>query len=148
LQLRRLDALWRLLLMQVAVAAGVFLVVARMLIPWLWAQPLLAEKIMGACLLRSWCGVPCPFCGGTRAVVAAAHGDWAGSLLQHPIAALLVAGAVMVGIWTGLSAATGYDLGLTRSIRYLRPWLSWSGLTAAVLVTWFAKLATDLIARQ
>jgi hypothetical protein len=135
------------MMMQVAIAAGAFVVAARILIPWLWAQPMLAERLMGACLLRTWCGVPCPFCGGTRAVVAAAHGDWSGALLQHPPATLLFAGSVAIGIWTGLCAISGYDLGLTRSVRSIRPWLSWSGLSAAVLLTWFAKLAADLIAR-
>jgi hypothetical protein len=143
----RLDALWRLLLLQLTVAAVALVAAGRTLIPWLWSQPLLAEKLMGDCLLRTWCGVPCPFCGGTRAVVAAAHGDWIGSLQQHPVATLLVAGGVAIGLWTGLSAVSGHDLGITRSVRYLRPWLSWSGLTAAVLLTWLAKLAADLIVR-
>ena len=37
-----------------------------------------------ACPLRSLTGVPCPFCGMTRAVVAAVHGNILGSLAFNP----------------------------------------------------------------
>src|SRR3954452_646196 len=43
-----------------------------------------------ACPLRAATGIPCPFCGMTRAVVAAVHGDIAASLRYNPAGILLV----------------------------------------------------------
>ena len=37
-----------------------------------------------ACPLLTATGIPCPFCGMTRAVVAAVHGDLLGSLRVQP----------------------------------------------------------------
>jgi hypothetical protein len=48
------------------------------------------------CPLRAVTGVPCPFCGTTRGVIDAVHGDVAGSLLMNPGALLLVVGAVLL----------------------------------------------------
>jgi hypothetical protein len=48
------------------------------------------------CPLRAMTGVPCPFCGMTRGVVDAVHGDVGGSLLMNPGALLLVAAAVLL----------------------------------------------------
>jgi hypothetical protein len=44
-----------------------------------------------ACPLKSLTGIPCPFCGMTRGVVAAVHGDLIGSLRYNPAAILVVA---------------------------------------------------------
>jgi Protein of unknown function (DUF2752) len=49
-----------------------------------------------ACPLRTATGLPCPFCGMTRAVVAAVHGDIATSLTFNPAGVLVVALAVYV----------------------------------------------------
>jgi hypothetical protein len=57
------------------------------------AWPILPVHPEVACPLRSTTGVPCPLCGMTRAVVAAAHGHIAASLAFNPagIIVLLVA---------------------------------------------------------
>ena len=47
-----------------------------------------------ACPLRAVTGIPCPFCGMTRAVVAAVHGHVVTSLRYNPAGILLVALAV------------------------------------------------------
>jgi hypothetical protein len=49
-----------------------------------------------ACPLRTATGLPCPFCGMTRAVVAAVHGDVVKSLTYNPAGVLVVALAVYV----------------------------------------------------
>ena len=49
-----------------------------------------------ACPLRSATGIPCPFCGMTRAVVAAVHGDVVTSLRFNPAGLLVLAIAVVV----------------------------------------------------
>jgi hypothetical protein len=48
------------------------------------------------CPLRAMTGVPCPFCGMTRGVVDAVHGDVGGSLSMNPGALLLVAAALVL----------------------------------------------------
>jgi hypothetical protein len=47
------------------------------------AWPLLPHPAI-ACPLRATTGVPCPFCGMTRAVVAAVHGHVGASLAFNP----------------------------------------------------------------
>jgi hypothetical protein len=49
-----------------------------------------------ACPLRTTTGIPCPFCGMTRAVVAAVHGDLIGSLRFNPGGLLVLALAAYV----------------------------------------------------
>jgi hypothetical protein len=46
------------------------------------------------CPLRAITGVPCPFCGMTRAVVAAVHGHFATSLAFNPGGILVLALAI------------------------------------------------------
>jgi hypothetical protein len=47
------------------------------------------------CPLRSTTGLPCPFCGMTRAVVAAVHGDIGASLRYNPGGVVIVVLAVV-----------------------------------------------------
>jgi hypothetical protein len=47
-----------------------------------------------ACPLRSTTGIPCPFCGMTRACAALAHGHLAGSLTFNPGGILVIAIAI------------------------------------------------------
>lgn len=49
-----------------------------------------------ACILRLLTGIPCPFCGGTRALQAAARFDWWQALALNPLAFLLGVG---VTVW-------------------------------------------------
>jgi hypothetical protein len=49
------------------------------------------------CLVRAATGVPCPFCGGTTAMVRLGHGDAAGALQASPLAVALVAALPFVG---------------------------------------------------
>jgi len=46
------------------------------------------------CPLRRWTGIPCPLCGGTRAVVALLTGRFADAFHIHP----LVTVAAMLGV--------------------------------------------------
>lgn len=62
------------------------------------AWPVLPVHPPFACPLRAATGIPCPFCGMTRAVVAAVHGHIATSLAFNPggIVVLLLAVAAIV----------------------------------------------------
>jgi hypothetical protein len=62
---------------ELRVAAGAMVAVAAV-----W--PLLPAHPSLACPLRAATGIPCPFCGMTRAVVAAVHGHIGTSLAFNP----------------------------------------------------------------
>lgn len=49
-----------------------------------------------ACPFLALTGVPCPFCGLTRATIALGHGDVHGALGFHPLAPLVL--ALILGI--------------------------------------------------
>jgi Protein of unknown function (DUF2752) len=57
--------------------------------------PLLPVHPPFVCPLRTVTGIPCPFCGMTRAVVAAVHGDIVASLRYNPGGILLAVLAVV-----------------------------------------------------
>ena len=51
------------------------------------------------CPLRRWTGIPCPTCGGTRAVVALLTGRFSDAFHIHPLVTVAVmGGAVMAGV--------------------------------------------------
>lgn len=72
------------------------------------------------CLKKRLTGVPCSTCGVTRSIVAAAHGDLAGSVERHPGGLLLLAWvALQVPLRLALAAKPRgprlpyWDLGIT-----------------------------------
>jgi hypothetical protein len=65
------------------VAAAAMLAVAAV-----W--PFLPTPDVTTCPLRLVTGIPCPFCGMTRGVVDAVHGDIIGSLVFNPGAIVLL----------------------------------------------------------
>jgi hypothetical protein len=80
------------------------------------AWPLLPVHPPLACPLRALTGIPCPFCGMTRACVAAVHGHLATSLAFNPAGVLVIVAAliallrpqwlarVRLPIWIGAAA--------------------------------------------
>jgi Protein of unknown function (DUF2752) len=63
------------------------------------ARPLLGSPGVG-CPLRAMTGVPCPFCGMTRGVTDAVHGDVATAALLNPgSVVLVVAAVVLLVVW-------------------------------------------------
>jgi hypothetical protein len=75
-----------------------------------------------ACPLRSTTGIPCPFCGMTRSVVAAAHGHVLQSLSFNPLGIAVLALAVVALVRPSI-------------IRYkIPPWVGFAILGA--LWTW------------
>lgn len=59
------------------------------------AWPILPVHPEVACPLRALTGVPCPLCGMTRAIVAAAHGHAGESLAFNPGGVILLVLAVV-----------------------------------------------------
>jgi hypothetical protein len=75
------------------VAAAAMLAIAAV-----W--PLLPTPDVTTCPLRLVTGIPCPFCGMTRGVVAAVHGDFLGSLVFNPGAVVvLLLGIALLVAW-------------------------------------------------
>lgn len=58
--------------------------------------PALPAPDVVLCPLRRMTGVPCPFCGMTRAVTSAVHGDLAASLFFNPGGIFLIVAAVLL----------------------------------------------------
>jgi hypothetical protein len=59
------------------------------------AWPLLPVHPPLACPLRTLTGIPCPFCGMTRACIAAVHGHLGASLAFNPAGVLVVLAAIV-----------------------------------------------------
>jgi hypothetical protein len=83
------------------------------------------------CLMRSAFGIPCPFCGGTRAFIEFGHGDSAwfhnfnGFWVIVSIAALLFATIALLATWRSSRAAKAVESRLDRllAMQYAIPLL-------------------------
>lgn len=74
--------------------AGIAMFAVAIVLPFLPRAPFLP------CPLRTVTGVPCAFCGMTRSVTAAVHGDVVGSLALNPGGLALIAFAVaLLVVW-------------------------------------------------
>ena len=66
----------------------------RPVLPVAVIAAVLAPLPFPTCGLRVTLGIPCPGCGMTRAVLAAARLDWASAMRWHPLALPLLAVAL------------------------------------------------------
>jgi hypothetical protein len=58
------------------------------------------EIALPSCMLRKLTGIPCPFCGGTRALTACVHWEWGKAIQFNPLIVVGVVGACgWFGIW-------------------------------------------------
>ena len=73
--------------------AGAGVLLALLVLPWRPAT---------LCLLRGLTGIPCPFCGGTTAMVQLGRGDLSAALQASP---LVVLGAPLWVVWPRLAPA-------------------------------------------
>jgi len=110
---------------------------AALLSGWLllavWTPP--ESAVWTTCLFRRLTHLECATCGMTRALSALAHGDLAGSLARHPLAAPLAAEAALLWLLAPLA--------LRRDWRPRPAWVrAWAWAHAAVLLAvWAARLA-------
>jgi hypothetical protein len=60
------------------------------------ARPMLPVTPVPPCPLRTFTGIPCPFCGMTRGVTSLVHGQLSAAFSYNPGAFLIVAMAVVL----------------------------------------------------
>lgn len=96
----------------------------------LLASPLAAEFAPGLpdCFFKSTFGLPCPTCGGTRALVALARLDAASAFRSNPLVAAGSVSFVLGGLAAGFLAVLG------RGIREPARYPAWLRVSLAVLV--------------
>ena len=59
-------------------------------------RPELPIEVVPPCPLRAVTGIPCPFCGMTRGVTAAVHGDVAHAFLMSPASIVAVVATILL----------------------------------------------------
>jgi hypothetical protein len=84
-------------------------VVALVLVP---AAPFASAmaSALPACLVKSAFGLPCPACGGTRALAALLRLDIPAALHANPLACLGITGFILGGFVAGALALSGRPL--------------------------------------
>jgi hypothetical protein len=98
------------------------------------------------CPFRVATGLPCPFCGGTRAMAAAARGDLGTAFSYHgvwPIVAVLLVLAGAGGVAAARTGRTPLTDALGRLARWARPrsWRRRAAVAVLVAVPWGIALA-------
>jgi hypothetical protein len=82
------------------------------------------------CLFKNFTGLPCPFCGSTRAALTLLHGDLPGALLLNPLGSVLILLAPLAFIgYHAFGQPRGWKLRTS-------PWLWIPLLVAIVLSNW------------
>lgn len=77
------------------VEIGLSLLVAAAGLTAGWLYPWWREHVVVVCPLLEITGVPCPTCGGTRAIAALARGAWREALSWNPGVAVAGMGALL-----------------------------------------------------
>ena len=80
-------------------------VIGSLVLLMAWTQPLWGQFLVVPCPFREFVGLPCPTCGGVRALVAAAHGRWLSALGWNPVVGLLAIGLLGYVPWATFVAA-------------------------------------------
>lgn len=83
-------------------------------------------------------GYPCPFCGTTRAFLAAGHGAWRAAWLESPLGAVLFPAAGLLLVWSVWRLARG------GSERLHLPRSAWWIAAVAVAANWIYRLVNGL----
>ena len=144
---RKLQASERALCLLGPVLAAAVFVTARVLLPFAQRSPWLGPWFERGCLLKALTGVPCPFCGATRATLLAAQGAWLQSLLLSPLGAALIGVGPLVGLWLGLCALSGRDIGLSAAGRFLKAVGSGAFMLGCLAGLWAYKIFLDCVLR-
>lgn len=111
-----------------AVLAGIF-----------WPRDL---QVGFSCTFLRITGAPCPFCGMTRAFLAAGHGAWGEGIRQSPLGALLFPAVILFAVlsgWRWAFSASGANGSVPRIPR-------WAWISAAIVLAanWAYRLLAGL----
>ena len=93
-----------------------------------------------ACLFFGLTGIPCPFCGLTRSLWAAADGRWLWSFTFAPLGGMVYLGALLFLAIVAVEIITGRRLFPALSNR-----LAGLAMLAALLLNWVVRLSAGLI---
>jgi hypothetical protein len=85
------------------------------------------------CPFRLATGLPCPFCGLTRSMLAAGGGDWETSLQLSPLGPVVLVLAAPILVWIAVATAR------RRRIRLPAPGLA--AVSVVVLAAWGVQLS-------
>ncbi|HAU37047.1 MAG TPA: hypothetical protein DCX07_04950 [Phycisphaerales bacterium] len=124
----------------VATACGALLAAAWSLSPQAGGTGTHVQMGLPGCSFLARTGYPCPSCGLTTSVSAAAHGQWDLSLSAQPFGLVLFVAAVGGALLGAAQAVTGRAM-----FRRLKPswrWVWTGGL--AMFTGWGVKLAAGL----
>lgn len=94
------------------------------------------------CAFRHLTGYPCPFCGTTRAFLAAGHGAWGEGMRESPMGALLFPGALALALW-GAWGLWSVRKGDSQQPSIAPRWL-WLSVGVVVLANWVYRLGFGL----
>lgn len=101
------------------------------------------ENLQGIhCAFLTITGWPCPFCGMTRAYLAAGHGAWPEALRQSPVGALVFPAVCALALWSGWRMFRPASSTKSPSPRVQR-WL-WIAALLALAVNWIYRLGAGL----
>lgn len=104
------------------------------------------RAVPNLCVMKQTSGLPCPGCGLTRSVVAAANADWAGSLSHHRIGILVLVYLLLQSLtrmaWLSLPS---FREKLARYCRVLD--LSLIPILILLFINWIPTLLGELSAR-
>lgn len=94
------------------------------------------------CPFRRLTGLPCPSCGLTRSVVAAAHGRLSTAVRYHPLGPL-----VLLSLLVGLTAQAGGARPWSRAWKAIDDSRSGTAIVAALLSFGVARAVANLSSR-
>lgn len=125
--------------------AVALLVAARFFLPYVMSHAGAATFLKQPCIFKRVTGVPCPFCGGTRATVAAAQGRFVESVKLSPLGIPLVIGCVLGAPWLGVCALSGRDLGLSSVGRLLGRAPMGTTIFGGLALLWLYKIIAHCV---
>jgi hypothetical protein len=82
------------------------LALAMLAAAWLWPS-VVGEREVFFCPFKAMTGLPCCLCGGTHAMEAFAHGQWAAAWRLNPLAVGIGLVALAVVAYAALAVTTG-----------------------------------------
>lgn len=95
------------------------------------------------CMFKNLAGIPCPFCGTTRAFLSAGEGSWAHAWHESPLGALLLPGSILLAAWAAWRLwRSRYEPPPLTPFKFPR-WIL-IGALLAVAANWMYRLAAGL----